>query len=68
MNGHSSGETWGLHVDPNTGLVSTTGDDNKILSFDPKTNKTVASGIVNEKRGRRKRILGASTLSFYPPN
>lgn len=36
MNGHMTGETWGLAICPKTGLVITTGDDNKILVFDPK--------------------------------
>lgn len=68
MNGHGTGETWGLAICPNTGMIVTTGDDNKIIAFDPNTNKVVSSGTVNEKRGRRKRIGGASTLSLYPPN
>jgi len=41
MNSHSTGETWGLDVCPNTGLIVTTGDDNKILVFDGKAKKTV---------------------------
>lgn len=41
MNGHGTGETWGLDIDKKTGLVVTVGDDNKILTFDPKINKTI---------------------------
>jgi hypothetical protein len=50
------------------GNVYTTADDNKIVSFNPKTKKVEATGIVNEKRGRKFRIGGASTLSPLPPN
>jgi len=42
MNGHGTGETWGLAYDKGTGYVLTTGDDNKILYFDPIKNKVVS--------------------------
>lgn len=51
MNGHGCGETWGLAVNKNTGLIITTGDDNKILVFDPKINKTIAQGTINKNPG-----------------
>lgn len=35
MNGHGTGETWGLAIHHQTGYIVTTGDDNKILTFDP---------------------------------
>jgi len=35
MNSHATGETWGLEVDETTGNVITSGDDNKIIVFDP---------------------------------
>lgn len=42
-----TGETWGLDIDESTGKIVTTGDDNKIIVFDPATNKTESVGIVN---------------------
>ena len=67
MQGHSQGETWGLAIGPN-GNVFSTADDNKIICFNPKSKKCQQLGIVNEKKGRRFRIGGASTLSTLPPN
>eukprot|EP00178_Gracilaria_changii_P027591 TRINITY_DN8922_c0_g1_i1.p2 TRINITY_DN8922_c0_g1~~TRINITY_DN8922_c0_g1_i1.p2 ORF type:complete len:113 (+),score=10.65 TRINITY_DN8922_c0_g1_i1:1003-1341(+) len=67
MQGHSQGETWGLAIGPN-GNVYTTADDNKIISFNPKSKKVDQVGVVDEKRGRKFRIGGASTLSTLPPN
>lgn len=46
MNGHSTGETWGLDI-TKEGIILTSGDDNKIISFDPKTDKVVSVGTVN---------------------
>jgi len=68
MKSHCDGELWGLDVCPKTGLVVTSADDNKILVWDPKTRKVVGEGIVNEKAGEKAKILGASTLSSFPPN
>lgn len=68
MIGHSTGETWGLDIDSNTGLIATSGDDNKVIIFDPKTNKTIITTVVNSVAGMKKKIGGASTLSMYPPN
>ena len=69
MVSHSDGEVWGLALDPKTGFILTTADDNKLLVFDPIKNRCVVSkGILNEKRGPKPKIGGASTLSQYPPN
>jgi hypothetical protein len=38
MQGHSTGETWGLDV-AEDGLIYTTADDNNIFAFNPKTSK-----------------------------
>lgn len=38
MQGHCTGETWGLDIGPN-GNVYTTADDNQVLQFNPKTRK-----------------------------
>jgi hypothetical protein len=68
MNGHGTGETWGLCID-SEGNALTTGDDNKVLFFDAKTNKVTSAGKISEKAGVRKKIKGgASTLSLLPPN
>ena len=49
-------------------MIYTTADDNQVLQFDPKTRKVVGKGTVSEKKGRKFRIGGASTLSPLPPN
>ena len=38
MQGHSTGETWGLAIGPD-GNIYTTADDNQVLSFNPKTKR-----------------------------
>jgi len=48
MNGHATGEAWGLSICKKTGLVVTSGDDNKVLVFDPSKNKTIAETIINK--------------------
>lgn len=45
-----------------------TGDDNQIIKFNPKSKKVDSIGKISEKRGRKFRIGGASTLSRLPPN
>lgn len=68
MNGHSTGETWGLDISKE-GLIVTTGDDNKIITFDPKTDTVIATGTVNPTPGKKYQSgKGASTLSLLPPN
>lgn len=46
MQGHNTGETWGLDIGPN-GKVYTTADDNQLLEFNPKTRKVERSGIIS---------------------
>lgn len=68
MSGHSDGEVWGLSIHPHdTNIVITTGDDNKICVWDTQKRERIAKGIVNKKRGK-KRKRGASTMSRFPPN
>jgi len=67
MNGHGCGEAWGLDI-ADDGHIITSGDDNKIINFDPSKNVTVQVGTVNKKAGKKYRIGGASTLSLHPPN
>jgi len=68
MASHSDGEAWGLAVCPHTGLLISTADDNKIMVWDPKARRCVASSIVNQKAGPKPKTMGASTLSVYSPN
>jgi len=66
---HSDGELWGLAVCGLTGLVVTTADDNKILSFDTKANKLVSQATINDTKGPERKVgYGASSMSNYPPN
>lgn len=67
MHGHWTGETWGVVIGPD-GLVYTTGDDNFILGFNPKTFKVEKEGTINQTPGKKYKIGGASTLSLLPPN
>jgi WD40 repeat protein len=67
MYSHSDGETWGLALDQSD-VVVTCGDDNKIIAWDPNTRKSVGNTIVNAQAGEKAKILGASTLSVFPPN
>lgn len=67
MYSHSDGEAWGLDVDK-SGLLVSCGDDNKIVAWDPNTRKPAFYGIVNQQAGQKAKILGASTLSVFPPN
>lgn len=67
MYSHSDGEAWGLEIDK-SGLIVSTGDDNKIVAWDPNTRKPAFYGIVNQQAGQKAKILGASTLSSFPPN
>jgi hypothetical protein len=67
MHGHWTGETWGLAFGAD-GLVYTTGDDNSILAFNPKTTTVEKEGIINQTPGKKFKIGGASTLSLLPPN
>lgn len=67
VQGHWTGQVWGLAIGPD-GLIYTTGDDNNILAFNPKTLKVEATGIINSSPGKREKLSGASTLSVLPGN
>lgn len=66
IKGHYTGETWGLAV--GNGIVYTSGDDNRILAFNTKTQKVEQEAVVNEVAGQKFKIGGASTLALTPPN
>jgi WD40 repeat protein len=38
IDGHSAGETWGLVIDEKNDKILTSGDDNKLIIFDPSKN------------------------------
>ena len=69
MAGHSDGEVWGLSIHPSLpNIVVTSCDDNKICVWDMEKRCRIGKGTVNKKRGKKKKIGGASTLSRFPPN
>lgn len=68
MQSHSDGEAWGLSIDSKTGMFVTACDDNKVMSWDPVSRKSVATAIINKVPGIKNKIGGASTLSVFPPN
>lgn len=51
IDGHFSGETWGLDYEVRTKTILTTGDDNKVISFDTTKNQTISTAVVNSKAG-----------------
>jgi microtubule-associated protein-like 6 len=70
MESHSDGEVWGLAVHPTqNNIVVTTGDDNKVRSWDFKARRCVGSGTLDNAAGQeRKAGYGASTLASTTPN
>jgi hypothetical protein len=67
MQGHCSGETWGLAIS-GRGTIYTTADDNQILEFDPKSKMVTTQGVINRKPGKKYRIRCSSNLSTRTPN
>lgn len=64
MCSHSDGEVWGLDKNAD-GTVVTSGDDNKVMKWDPSKREHVETVQVSDKRKKSKRGR-ASTLSRYP--
>lgn len=62
MSSHSDGEVWGLDV--TDGKVFTSGDDNKVMCWDPVKRACEAQQHVSKETTTVKR--GASTLSNLP--
>ena len=64
MNSHSDGEVWGLaqKVD---GTIITSGDDKKVMMWDPTTRKHLKTCAVSSRKNKSKRGH-ASTLSRLP--
>lgn len=73
MISHCDGETWGLEVCPTEGgetRLITSGDDNRILAYNPKTFEALCEGQVNDKKAKKKKGVrgGASSMSSMPAN
>ena len=62
VDGHSTGETWGLDCSPDGTTVVTTGDDNQIIAWDIESKKTLHIGTISEEKEAAP-IGRASTLS-----
>ena len=63
MKSHSDGEVWGLAIQAD-GTVVTSGDDNKVMFWDPSTRCNTKTVKVSDRTNRVRR--GASTLSDLP--
>ena len=64
MMSHSDGEVWGLHQKAD-GAVVTSGDDNKVMVWDPESRTHKKTIKVSDRKNKSKRG-GASTLSKLP--
>ena len=64
MCSHSDGEVWGLHQKPD-GCIVTSGDDNKVMIWDPVSRTHQKTIKVSDRKVKAKRG-GASTLSRLP--
>ena len=64
MSSHSDGEVWGLHQKPD-GCIVTSGDDNKVMVWDP-VSRTHQKTIKVSDRSVKAKRGGASTLSKLP--
>ena len=64
MMSHSDGEVWGL-ADCGNGQIVTSGDDNKVMFWDPATRKHTKTVKVTDRREKSRRGR-ASTLSKLP--
>ena len=64
MKSHSDGEVWGLVVGP-SGKLGTSGDDNKVMFWDPDSRKHMKTVKVSDRREKSRRGK-ASTLSRMP--
>jgi len=64
MKSHSDGEVWGLAKDA-AGTIYTSGDDNKVMTWNPDTRTSCKIAKVTDRREKSKRGR-ASTLSKLP--
>ena len=66
--GHSDGELWALALSPDNKTYCTVGEDNMLAVWDTTTHKCQRRSIVSDKRGKKPKILRASTTSTHPVN
>ena len=64
MMSHSDGEVWGL-AETSSGQIVTSGDDNKVMFWDPASRKHQKTVKVTDRREKSRRGR-ASTLSKLP--
>ena len=64
MMSHSDGEVWGL-AETSSGQIITSGDDNKVMFWDPASRKHQKTVKVTDRREKSRRGR-ASTLSKLP--
>jgi len=71
MTSHCDGEVWGMdicHLDDGTIRLLSTGDDNRILAYDPSSKTVLCEGQVNaplkaDKKAAKPKRGGASSMS-----
>ena len=71
MAAHHEGESWGLSIIPEQGILFTIGDDNKLMEYDYVNKKFIRKGTIAvnpSKNAEKIKKVTASTLSTYPPN
>ena len=66
--GHSDGELWALAVCKDGKSYVTVGEDNEIAVWDVMTHRCLRRSIISEKKGKKPKILKASTTSTHPVN
>ena len=66
--GHSDGELWGLAVSKDNKYYVTVGEDNSLAVWDVLSHRCLRRGIISDKKGKRPKILKASTSSTHPVN
>ena len=66
--GHSDGELWALAMSPDGKTYATVGEDNCVAVWDVVTHRCLRRSVVSEKKGRKPKILRASTTSTHPVN
>ena len=66
--GHSDGELWALAVCKDGKSYVTVGEDNEIAVWDVMTHRCLRRSIISDKKGKKPKILKASTTSTHPVN
>ena len=66
--GHSDGELWALATLRDGKSYVTVGEDNEIAVWDVLTHRCLRRSVISEKKGKKPKILRASTTSTHPVN